>query len=163
MLFRSAPEEVETPPVVVELVIAPDEVLVELPPVEVLPPEVELLPPEVELLPPEVEVEPVLVEEITTLPPPPPLPPPKNPPKNPPPPNPPIGPPPITAKPPPPLLEGIGKTGAGSGTAINAACCGSQTRLVSVRTILRIRLTVRGWPRTTTVRWTGLACLMCLT
>jgi hypothetical protein len=154
------PVEVETPPVVVELVIAPDEVLVELPPGP--PDEVDVLPPEVEVEPPEVEVEPVLVEEITTLPPPP-LPPPKNPPKKPPPPKPPIGPPPITVTPPPPPIVGIGITGAGSGTAISASCCGAQTRLVSVLTILRIRLTVRGWARLMTVRLTGLACLTCLT
>ena len=45
--------EVLTPPVLVELVIPPDEVLFKLPLVEVLPPE--------------VEIEPVLVEEATTL------------------------------------------------------------------------------------------------
>ena len=155
--------------------IPPDDVLLELPPeppddVELPPvelPPVEVLPPEVDELPPEVEVLPVLVEETTTLPPPPPLPPPKNPPKNPPPPNPPIGPPPTSTAPLlPPLLEGsCCKSGAGSGTAISASCCGAHTRLVSVRTILRMRLTVRGWARAITVRWTGccFTCLTCLT
>jgi hypothetical protein len=62
--------------------------------------------------PPEVDVEPVLVDETTTLPPPPPLPP-KKPPKKPPP-KPPTGPPPITTGTPPrrPRLAPVAAAGA---------------------------------------------------
>lgn len=152
------PDEVLTLPelVEVEVEMLPDEVLVD-------PPEVLVEPPEVldELDPPEVLVDPVLVELITTDPPPLP-PPPKNPPKKPPP-MPPPQPPPITTG---ALLPPAGCGGIGGSIGIAAkAICGAGSHVVVVRVITRrTRFTLRGATATRLTRGAGaLATLACLT
>ncbi|MFN3389508.1 MAG: hypothetical protein ACK40O_11310 [Allosphingosinicella sp.] len=158
-------EVVETPPVEVELEVAPLDVEVEPPLVEVEPPLVEVEPPLVELPPVEVEVElpPDPPEEVEVELPPPvevdveavkkalPLEPPKKPPEKKPPPKPPPKPPlppTITAGPPPPP-DTISPGGSG-GRGIGAP------GYVTVRVVV----VVAGWRTTHSARCTRLARLV---
>jgi len=147
------PDDVETLPDDVDTL--PDEVLT--PPVEVdTPPEVL-----------EVEVDPVLVEDTTTLPPPPLDPPPKNPPKKPPPKPPKPPPPPITTGRLGPLAANTGCSAGGGGKGIGIGVGwvvtvttlgshdGASAGIVTRRTRLVWRTGVAA-----TLRWrSGLVCL----